>query len=275
MPVGKARIARAGRDLTIVAYSAMVQEAWRRQRNWPGRALRSKWWICARQAFGYRYRYGFRGADGAVAVRRRIVAVGGVTAEVIARVATEGFDLLDAPPQRLNAKDTPIPSHPNFWSAHRPTAHSILTAARNFCECKHEADSHYHAAIGRVHCRSHHHFIFWSRPATRWSRSGRHRSRDQQGDDERSAPGGGTIPKTYGQIERELSSGRDLGVCGNFRGGSVGLGLDDPEPEEVHRIRNGSADANRDAERNAKSYRWFADCPFPPTRPGRAICPRA
>jgi pyruvate/2-oxoglutarate/acetoin dehydrogenase E1 component len=45
---------------------------------------------------------------------------GGVTAEVIARVATEGFDLLDAPPQRLNAKDTPVPYHPSLWAAHRP-----------------------------------------------------------------------------------------------------------------------------------------------------------
>ena len=45
---------------------------------------------------------------------------GGVTAEVVARVATEGFALLDAPPQRLNAKDTPIPYHPNLWLVHRP-----------------------------------------------------------------------------------------------------------------------------------------------------------
>jgi acetoin:2,6-dichlorophenolindophenol oxidoreductase subunit beta len=59
---------------------------------------------------------------------------GGVTAEVIARVATEGFGLLDAPPQRLNAKDTPIPSHPNLWSMHRPTARSICAAARNLLQ---------------------------------------------------------------------------------------------------------------------------------------------
>ena len=49
---------------------------------------------------------------------------GGVTAEVIARVTSEGFGLLDAPPQRLNAKDTPVPYHPNLWTAHRPTARS-------------------------------------------------------------------------------------------------------------------------------------------------------
>ncbi len=48
---------------------------------------------------------------------------GGVTAEVVARVASEGFGLLDAPPQRLNAKDTPVPYHPEPLggpSAHRP-----------------------------------------------------------------------------------------------------------------------------------------------------------
>ena len=33
--------------------------------------------------------------------------------------------------QRLNAKDTPVPYHPNLWSAHRPTARSIAAAARN------------------------------------------------------------------------------------------------------------------------------------------------
>ena len=54
-----------------------------------------------------------------------------LTAEVIARVASEGFGLLDAPPQRLNAKDTPVPYHPYLWAAHRPTARSIAVAARN------------------------------------------------------------------------------------------------------------------------------------------------
>ncbi len=55
---------------------------------------------------------------------------GGVTAEVIARVSSEGFGLLDVPPQRLNAKDTPVPYHPSLWAAHRPTARSIAAAAR-------------------------------------------------------------------------------------------------------------------------------------------------
>ena len=56
---------------------------------------------------------------------------GGVTAEVVSRVSSEGFHLLDAPPQRLNAKDTPIPYHPDLWSTHRPTASSIASALRD------------------------------------------------------------------------------------------------------------------------------------------------
>ena len=55
---------------------------------------------------------------------------GGVTAEVIARVTNEGFHLLDAPPQRINAKDTPIPYHPNLWSTHRPSGKMIAAKAR-------------------------------------------------------------------------------------------------------------------------------------------------
>ena len=55
---------------------------------------------------------------------------GGATAEVVARVSGHGFHLLDAAPQRLNAKDTPIPYHPNLWTAHRPNAKNIAAKAR-------------------------------------------------------------------------------------------------------------------------------------------------
>ncbi len=73
---------------------------------------------------------------GSVARTGRLLAVGeawpwgGVTAEVVARVSTEGFGLLDAPPQRLNAKDTPVPYHPDLWTTHRPTAATIETSLR-------------------------------------------------------------------------------------------------------------------------------------------------
>ena len=69
-----------------------------------------------------------------VARTGRLLAVGeafpwgGVTAEVVSRVSADGFHLLDAPPARLNARDTPIPYHPKLWAAHRPTPESIAHA---------------------------------------------------------------------------------------------------------------------------------------------------
>ena len=59
---------------------------------------------------------------------------GGVAAEVVARVTAEGLGLLDAPPQRLNARDTPVPYHPDLWTAHRPTASAIASAMQRLLE---------------------------------------------------------------------------------------------------------------------------------------------
>jgi pyruvate dehydrogenase E1 component beta subunit/2-oxoisovalerate dehydrogenase E1 component beta subunit len=132
LPVGKARIAREGSDMTIVAYSAMVHEALAAAEELASEGsqieivdLRSVKPLDTDTVVA------------SVARTGRLLCVGeswpwgGVTAEVIARVAAEGFGLLDAPPQRLNAKDTPVPYHPNLWAAHRPTARSIAAAARN------------------------------------------------------------------------------------------------------------------------------------------------
>ncbi|HAV63390.1 MAG TPA: alpha-ketoacid dehydrogenase subunit beta [Verrucomicrobiales bacterium] len=131
LPTGKAAIARTGRDLSIVAYSAMVHEALAVAEELSGEGweievvdLRSVKPLDTDTVMA------------SVARTGRLLAVGeswpwgGVTAEVVARVASEGFNLLDAPPQRLNAKDTPIPYHPNLWTVHRPTARSIAAAAR-------------------------------------------------------------------------------------------------------------------------------------------------
>lgn len=134
-PVGKARIARAGRDLTIVAYSAMVHEALAVAEELVPEGVEV-------EVVDLR---SIKPLDtdtvmASVARTGRLLCVGeswpwgGVTAEVIARVASEGFELLDAPPQRLNAKDTPVPYHPSLWAAHRPTARSIAAAARRLLQ---------------------------------------------------------------------------------------------------------------------------------------------
>lgn len=129
LPIGKARIARSGRHATVVTYAAMLHES-----------LKAADML---DEDGFRVEVvdlrSVKPIDtdtvlGSVARTGRLLTVGeafpwgGVTAEIMARVAAEGFDLLDCPPRRLNARDTPIPYHPNLWKAHRPTADSIYSA---------------------------------------------------------------------------------------------------------------------------------------------------
>jgi pyruvate dehydrogenase E1 component beta subunit/2-oxoisovalerate dehydrogenase E1 component beta subunit len=131
LPTGRGRIARQGRDLTIVTYSALVYDAL---------AVADE---LSRENFEIEV-VDLRTVKpldtdtvlASVARTGRLLAVGesfpwgGATAEVIARVTSEGFHLLDAAPVRINAKDTPIPYHPNLWSTHRPSAKLIAQKAR-------------------------------------------------------------------------------------------------------------------------------------------------
>lgn len=135
MPIGKARIARHGRDTTIVTYGAMVHESLK-----AAEALADDGYDI--EVIDLRT---VKPLDtdtilASVARTGRMLCVseawpwGGVAAEVVARVSTEGFGLLDAPPQRLNAKDTPVPYHPDLWAAHRPSADTIASATRRLLE---------------------------------------------------------------------------------------------------------------------------------------------
>lgn len=132
LPVGKARIVREGRDMTIVAYSAMVHEALAAAEE-----LAPEGWQVEVVDLRSVKPLDTDTVMASVARTGRLLCVGeswpwgGVTAEVVARVVSEGFGLLDAPPKRLNAKDTPIPYHPDLWAAHRPTGRSIAGAARD------------------------------------------------------------------------------------------------------------------------------------------------
>jgi pyruvate/2-oxoglutarate/acetoin dehydrogenase E1 component len=132
LPAGKARIARTGRHATVVTHGAMLHEA-----------------LAAAEELSAEDRIEIEIVDlrtvkpldtdtvlASVARTGRVLVVaeawpwGGVTAEVLARVAAEGFHLLDAPPARLNSRDTPVPYHPALWAVHRPTAGAIAGRVR-------------------------------------------------------------------------------------------------------------------------------------------------
>jgi len=132
LPLGRARITRHGRHATIVTNSAMVHEAVRSA----DRLQQESGWEIEVVDLRTVKPLDMDTILASVARTGRLLALGesfpwgGVTAEVVSRVASEGFHLLDAPPKRLNSRDTPVPYHPNLWAAHRPTPESICIAMR-------------------------------------------------------------------------------------------------------------------------------------------------
>ncbi|HRJ71896.1 MAG TPA: alpha-ketoacid dehydrogenase subunit beta [Terrimicrobiaceae bacterium] len=135
MPIGKARVSRPGRDATIVTYGAMVHESLAAAED-----LSEDGYDVEIVDLRTVKPLDIDTVLASVARTGRLLCVseawpwGGVAAEVVARVSADGFGLLDAPPQRLNARDTPVPYHPDLWTAHRPTADLIASATRRLLE---------------------------------------------------------------------------------------------------------------------------------------------
>jgi pyruvate dehydrogenase E1 component beta subunit/2-oxoisovalerate dehydrogenase E1 component beta subunit len=132
LPIGKARITRMGRHATVVTYSAMVHEAVRAA----DRLQKESGWEIEVVDLRSVKPLDIDTVLASVARTGRLLALGeafpwgGVTAEVVARVVADGFHLLEAPPMRLNSRDTPVPYHPKLWAAHRPTPESICDSLR-------------------------------------------------------------------------------------------------------------------------------------------------
>ncbi|MEM7140557.1 MAG: alpha-ketoacid dehydrogenase subunit beta [Actinomycetota bacterium] len=134
IPLGVASVARPGAHCTVVTYGAMRHEA-----------------LAAAEALA---------ADGielevidlrslkpldldtvaaSVAKTSRVLVVhaanrlGGVGAEIAARIADECFTDLDAPVKRLGGLDIPVPFSPPLEDAYRPNAATIAETCRALC----------------------------------------------------------------------------------------------------------------------------------------------
>jgi 2-oxoisovalerate dehydrogenase E1 component beta subunit len=113
VPLGKARVARPGRDLSVITYAAMVHVALE------AAELLSKEGIelevldlrtvspLDREAIAETVR-----RTNKVIVLHEDVRTGGIAGEISAIINEEAFDDLDGPVVRLTALDTPVPFSP-------------------------------------------------------------------------------------------------------------------------------------------------------------------
>jgi pyruvate dehydrogenase E1 component beta subunit len=131
LPIGKARIVRPGKDVTIVAYSITV-----------GQALEAAEKLAAdgidAEVIDLR---SLRPLDmdtvlGSVKKTNRIVTIEqawpvcSIGSEICARVALEAFDYLDAPPTKVSGKDVPMPYAANLEKLALPTVDDLIEAVK-------------------------------------------------------------------------------------------------------------------------------------------------
>ncbi len=135
VPIGKARVAREGDDLTIVTYSAMTHDslAVAEELGRDGTSV---------EVVDLRSIYPIDRDTIVASVRKtnKLLVVhedtrtGGVAGEIAMLVMEEAFEDLDGPVVRVTAPDTPVPFSPPLEEAFRPNAKVIAMAARRLAK---------------------------------------------------------------------------------------------------------------------------------------------
>jgi pyruvate dehydrogenase E1 component beta subunit len=134
LPIGRAKIEREGKDVTIVAYSIMVGKSLQAAEKLAEEGIDAevinlrtirpidRWTIIE-----------------SVKKTNRIVSVeeswpfAGIGSEIAAMVNEHAFDYLDAPVTRVCAKDVPLPYAANLEKLAIPQVHDIIEAAKKVC----------------------------------------------------------------------------------------------------------------------------------------------
>jgi pyruvate dehydrogenase E1 component beta subunit len=131
VPIGKARIARAGDAVTIVSFSRLVQVAL------DAAAKLAEEGISA-EVIDLRTLRPLDAETIVASVRKtnRIVTVeegwayAGIGSEIAAIMMEQAFDYLDAPPARVSAKDVPLPYAANLERLALPQIDDVIAAAK-------------------------------------------------------------------------------------------------------------------------------------------------
>jgi pyruvate dehydrogenase E1 component beta subunit len=134
IPIGKARLAREGRDLTIVSYSRGLAYTLEAAKQLAEQGIEA-------EVIDLRT---LRPLDmdaviASVKKTNRIVTVEegwpicSIGSEICARVTAEAFDHLDAPPLKVTGADVPMPYAANLEKLALPSVDKVVAAAKSVC----------------------------------------------------------------------------------------------------------------------------------------------
>jgi pyruvate dehydrogenase E1 component subunit beta len=134
LPIGKAKIAREGKDVTIVAWSMGMSYAVKAAEELAGEGIEA-------EVIDLRTLKPMDTETIVASVKKtgRCVTVeegwaqSGVGAEIAARLVEQAFDWLDAPVARVAGKDVPMPYAANLEKLALPSAAEVIEAAKAVC----------------------------------------------------------------------------------------------------------------------------------------------
>jgi len=138
VPIGKARIARTGTDVTIVAHSRMVAEALAAAETLEADGV-SVEVIDLRSIAPWDRSMVLEsvGRTGRAIVVHEAVRAHGIGAEIAAEISEHLFGRLKAPVQRLGAAFSPVPFSKPLETAHAPDRNRIAETARRCVSARH------------------------------------------------------------------------------------------------------------------------------------------
>ena len=131
VPLGKARIAREGKHVSVITYAAMVHTALEAAETLAKEGIELEvidlrtLLPLDRQAIADTVKKTNR-----VIILHEDVRTGGIAGEVAAIINEEAFDYLDAPIVRITSKDTPVPFSPPLEEWFLPNAGDVVREAK-------------------------------------------------------------------------------------------------------------------------------------------------
>jgi pyruvate dehydrogenase E1 component beta subunit len=131
IPIGKAAVARPGRDVTIVTYGATVHTALDAARQLAADGIEAEILdLRSIQPWDEEAVLASLARTHRLVVAHEAVEAFGVGAEIAARMADVGFDELDGPIVRVGAPFMPVPFSKGLERAYQPSADRLCQAVR-------------------------------------------------------------------------------------------------------------------------------------------------
>jgi 2-oxoisovalerate dehydrogenase E1 component beta subunit len=134
-PIGKARIHREGTDLSLITWGAMVYTADEAAQQLADDGV-SVEIVDLRSIMPWDKKAVLASAEktSKVMVLHEDTRTAGFGAEIVATIAEEAFESLDAPIKRIAAPDTPVPFSPPLEKAYIPQVDGVVAGLRELAE---------------------------------------------------------------------------------------------------------------------------------------------